>query len=322
LRNIPFDRRRKLVTSDVTLNLLATDIENPSSYSQLSALQIGICAALATAIGDFIMFPIDTIKIIQQTSALSQNMWTTCTTTIATKGLSALYQGFIPYLISEGLAGALKLVTFEYTQRYSAQHIPSKYHMPSRFLFAAMAMWLCSFIVVPSEVLKTKLQAGLSSSGILPTIAHIWRENGWRGFFVGYLATLMRDIPYTMLELGIYENVKQWLTGYQPLHKELRKHWPITATIHEVFAAAFVGGVAASLTTPLDVVKTRLMTTHAKASHLSPLPVLLFMIRDEGWPAVFVGVWARVVWLVPMTMIYLCVYEHLKRQWLAWRQMI
>ena len=27
-------------------------------------------------------------------------------------------------------------------------------------------------------------------------------------FFTGYYATLIRDVPYTMMELGLYENIK------------------------------------------------------------------------------------------------------------------
>ena len=77
------------------------------------------------------------------------------------------------------------------------------------------------------------------------------KTEGLGGFYVGYYATLVRDVPYTMLELGLYENVKNYL-------KKLRKGKSLTMK-DEIFAAAFAGGISAFVTTPFDVVKTRIM---------------------------------------------------------------
>lgn len=69
--------------------------------------------------------------------------------------------------------------------------------------------------------------------------------------FVGYYATLVRDIPYTMLELGIYENLKVLISKF-------KRGSSITSS-EEMIAAAFTGGIASYFTTPLDLVKTKLM---------------------------------------------------------------
>jgi len=65
-------------------------------------------------------------------------------------------------------------------------------------------------------------------------------------------ATLIRDVPYTMLELGLYENFKTLLKKY-------RKRDTLT-TMEELGAAAVTGGLVGLMTNPLDLVKTRLMT--------------------------------------------------------------
>lgn len=54
-----------------------------------------------------------------------------------------------------------------------------------------------------------------------------------------------------MLELGIYENIKT-------LARKIRKKQDLDQ-VDELAAAAFTGGVTAYLTTPLDVIKTKLM---------------------------------------------------------------
>ena len=77
------------------------------------------------------------------------------------------------------------------------------------------------------------------------------KQDGIKGLYAGYYATLVRDIPYTMLELGIYENIKT-------LARKIRGKTDLDQA-DELAAAAFTGGVTAFLTTPLDLIKTKLM---------------------------------------------------------------
>lgn len=43
-------------------------VEEKSKSVYLNALELCLCGAIATIIGDFVMHPIDTIKITQQTA--------------------------------------------------------------------------------------------------------------------------------------------------------------------------------------------------------------------------------------------------------------
>lgn len=195
---------------------------------------------------------------------------------VSQKGIFALYQGVVPYLIGDGLSGAVKFAVFELAQRYLEKRIPEKYLPYTRFLCAAFAMLVCSVILVPGEVLKTRLQAGavrilynscdlrflkirllfIQGVSLMQAVNGILATEGIRGLFVGYYATLVRDIPYTMLELGIYENLKVVLAGFRVKNEE-------------VTAAAVTGAVAAFITTPLDLVKTKLMMQAATGGKYS-----------------------------------------------------
>ena len=153
-------------------------------------------------------------------------------------------------------------------------------------------------------------------------------------------ATLIRDVPYTMLELGLYENFKTLLKKY-------RKRDTLT-TMEELGAAAVTGGLVGLMTNPLDLVKTRLMTGVRGTSHAmngwmewecqikpkTPCPstneisshpssthavqtqytgfmdVVSKMYKTEGGLGSFMsGSSARVMWLLPFTVIHLGVYE-------------
>ena len=112
-----------------------------------------------------------------------------------------------------------------------------------------------------------------------------------------------------MLELGLYEQFKasilrnsmQERTGTKP---------PILEAWQEIAAAAATGGVTALATTPIDVIKTKLMVDNYDGF----LDCLLLTVSHHGSPALFAGVYARIGWIVPFTAIYLPTYDFLKRR--------
>lgn len=66
------------------------------------------------------------------------------------------------------------------------------------------------------------------------------------------------NIPYTAVHFAVYESAKQMLGGdVEELEDRLLTH---------VTAGGSAGGIAAAITTPLDVVKTRLQTDCALRS--------------------------------------------------------
>ena len=98
-------------------------------------------------------------------------------------------------------------------------------------------------------------------------MSNILKSQGVGGLYVGFLATLVRDVPYTVLELGLYENIKLWWlqsTRGSPSQQAQRNQELVLPRGILHAAAAFTGAVAAFLTTPLDLVKTKLMVRHQK----------------------------------------------------------
>ena len=59
-----------------------------------------------------------------------------------------------------------------------------QFHPSAQFLCAAGAMLACSVVLVPGEVLKTKLQGGVISS-LIGGISQILKSEGVAGLYAG-----------------------------------------------------------------------------------------------------------------------------------------
>lgn len=143
-------------------------------------------------------------------------------------------------------------------------------------------------IRVPTEVIKTRAQTsayGASSAGSWNAAKRVWAEGGLRGCYRGFGMTVSREVrrssspvarrpssaeasfalthrlpfdifapqlPFTSIQFPLYEHFKLVLS--RPAYLD-RKVLPHEAAI----CGSIAGAVAAASTTPLDVVKTRVM---------------------------------------------------------------
>lgn len=271
-------------------------------------LDIIIAGAVATVAGDVAMHPVDTVKTVQQASGMSLG---SAIRSIAKRPnpVGAFYEGVVPYAIADGLSGAVKFATYERAKAWCETHVAEGYVPAARFGCAALAFVACSVILVPGELLKQRLQAGMYP-GLIVGVKTILRKEGPAAFFTGYGATLFRDVPYTMLELGVYDLLKsvavaarRGVTGQDNAggHQS-----------DELIAAAVTGGFIGFVTNPLDVIKTRMMTA-TKGTLTGPIAAGRLLLRDSGRKAFLVGSTARVAWLMPFTTVYFGCYEVTKR---------
>lgn len=266
-----------------------------------------IAGAVATVAGDVAMHPVDTVKTVQQASGMSLG---SAIRSIAKRPnpIGAFYEGVVPYATADGLSGAVKFATYERAKAWCENHVADSYVPAARFGCAALAFVACSVILVPGELLKQRLQAGMYP-GLIVGVKTILRKEGPRAFFTGYGATLFRDVPYTMLELGVYDLLKSFAVAAR---RSVTGRDGSAHQSDELVAAAVTGGFIGFVTNPLDVIKTRMMTA-TKGTLTGPVAAGRLLLRDSGPKAFLVGSTARVAWLMPFTTVYFGCYEVTKR---------
>lgn len=174
-------------------------------------------------------------------------------------------------------------------------------------------------IRVPTEVVKSRTQTGAYGVGgsSLQSAINTLRYEGARGFYRGFGITIAREIPFTSIQFPLFEALKRGLSKH---YLEGRRPNSAEAAVCGMVA----GGTAAAVTTPLDVVKTRVMleartsaATNAAsdgAKPLSPsvlsfLPRMARILRAEGPAALFAGWVPRTLHISAGGAVFLGIYD-------------
>jgi solute carrier family 25 aspartate/glutamate transporter 12/13 len=134
----------------------------------------------------------------------------------------------------------------------------------------------------------------------------IVKNLGLIGLYKGASACLLRDVPFSAIYFPTYNHLKRDYFG-ESQTKSL-------GIIQLLTAGAIAGMPAAYLTTPCDVIKTRLQVEARKgeASYKSLRHCAATIFRDEGFKAFFKGGPARILRSSPQFGFTLAAYEVLQ----------
>jgi solute carrier family 25 S-adenosylmethionine transporter 26 len=231
--------------------------------------------AVAGATVEAALYPIDTIKTRLQAARGGMPIsW------------GGLYRGLAGNLAGCLPASALFMGVYEPVKRAVLAEGGSPF--AAQFLAATAAGTAASLVRVPTEVVKQRMQTGQFGSAVAAVRAIVAKEGVRRGLYAGYGSFLLRDLPFDAIEFVAYEQLR---AGY----RTLVRRQPNGAETGAIGAAA--GVATAVLTTPLDVIKTRLMTQGATRQYANALDCARQIWAQEGGRALMKGVGPRVTWI-------------------------
>jgi len=155
----------------------------------------------------------------------------------------------------------------------------------------------------PFELVKQNMQLGKYKS-VKEAIADIYKSNGLKGLYRGYFVTVLREIPFGLIQYPLYEFCKV----------KFKKSGELSFFVI-CKSGAIAGGISALLTTPIDVVKTRIMTSGDKTFDFRKfIPTFRNIFENEGFSKLFSGVYIRVFYISVGGMIFFGTNEFLKSQ--------
>lgn len=260
-----------------------------------------IAGGLAGTSVDVTLYPIDTLKVRSQAPGGF----------LKAGGFRGIYNGLGAAALGSAPGAALFFGTYETMKVLLANG--DQPDAVSHMTAASTGEAAACLVRVPTEVVKTKMQSSTTKLSLQETISAVLKERSgsWLsgitgGLYRGYGITLFREIPFAMIQFPLYEYMKRrWARRQNLDHCS-----PVQAAI----CGSCSGGLAAGLTTPLDVLKTRLMLGADQYGnpYTGVTDVLRRTLATEGQIALWSGVQPRVMWISIGGFVFFGAYETFK----------
>lgn len=274
------------------------------------------------------VFPIDTIKthVQAQRSTTATLTWSSdlvlARTLVTQHGVGSLWRGVGVAASACGPAHALMFTTYEHVLTLGGQESAGADRAAVVGAVAGGVSTLAhDLVMVPADTIKQRMQLGYYRSAFHCLSRML--ATGGGSLYRSLPTTLAMNVPYASLMMMANEGARKVVNP--------SGEYSLTTFL---LCGGFSGAFAAALTTPLDVVKTRLQTqglarASATAGELGGAP-RGFVVRyrgfvdatraiaaEHGARGFFRGVAPRVLTIGPSCALSWCAYESAKRLLLA-----
>ncbi|CAA6662946.1 unnamed protein product [Spirodela intermedia] len=283
--------------------------------------------AVAGGFGEGMMHPIDTMKTRMQSQTLitgSQSQKSVF------RMIWSIWRNY-SWVTGSLATGATYFGVIESTKKWLEEVHPSLGGHWAHFVAGALGDTLGSFVYVPCEVLKQRMQVqgtrkswnsvmlreNVSQkqmycyySGMFQAGRSIFQAHGLKGLYAGYWSTLARDVPFAGLMVTFYEALKDLTNSGN--HAWLPHEFETSSSSEGLFLGGLAGGLAAYITTPLDVIKTRLQVQGPTKRYNGWYDAMRRTWAAEGIRGLFRGSVPRITWYVPASALTFMAVEFLR----------
>lgn len=285
-----------------------------------------LAGGIAGTTVDLTLFPLDTLKTRLQSA---QGFF-------AAGGFRGIYRGVGSAALGSAPGAALFFCTYEATKSHAAEFrrkalgssnsssssgsiLPGDStiivkeeggaaidHMAAASLGEIAA---CA-VRVPTEVIKQRAQAGHHGGSSLSSLTAILNQRAtigllgiWRELYRGWGITILREVPFTIIQFPLWEALKRY--GRRRQHLDLRRGEDV-GVVESALYGSMAGAVAAGITTPLDVLKTRVMLSSQRTGLGE---IVVSILRQHGVRPFFAGIGPRVAWISVGGAVFLGSYQ-------------
>ncbi|KAF2717091.1 mitochondrial carrier [Polychaeton citri CBS 116435] len=261
--------------------------------------------------------PLDLVKVRLQTQAHDvprKNMVQMFAHVLKADGITGLYHGISASLLRQITYSTTRFGVYEELKDtfFDAKHRPT---FANLLEMATVSGFLGGVAGNPADILNVRMQndAGLPPAerrnykNAVEGMVRMTREEGLGSLFRGVWPNSTRAVLMTASQLASYDVFKRELLSRTSMGDNLTTH----------FAASFMAGfVATTVCSPVDVIKTRVMSSVSKES----IPVLIARITaHEGIKWVFKGWVPSFIRLGPHTIFTFVFLEQHKQMYRKWK---
>jgi solute carrier family 25 (mitochondrial S-adenosylmethionine transporter), member 26 len=259
----------------------------------------GGCRGLARGL----TFPFDTIKTLEQVDR-SDDILSKKEGDSDEAYFAKIFRGITPAVVSAIPANAAFFIVYKSLEVISESCYPFPSKLMERIFISSVATFPQNSIKIPFENVKQKMQtsSGMSRAEI---IVNILKYQGVKGFFIGGNAQLLRELPYNAIQMSVFELSREMYHSNPLVH--IGNFDEATLSAVSGFIAC---GIAALLTQPADVIKTKIMANdeslreNAVVESSNVGTIVRNIYEKEGLKGFFVGLLPRLALVSIGGMIY------------------
>ncbi|CAL8260748.1 unnamed protein product [Merluccius merluccius] len=297
------------------------DLDKRKFYS------LGVFMTMTTRLTVYPASLIRTLLQVQRGKALYSGTRDAFCKILRTEGLRGLYRGFMVSTFTL-VSGQAYITTYELARKYASLYTPS--NTVKSLVGGGAASLVAQTITVPIDVVsqqlmmqgqgghmtrfKVKPRAAAAPSASASAkrrrwtfgqtrdiVVQIFAADGFRGFYRGYVASLLTYIPNSALWWPFYHFYTERLSRIAP------------SSCPQLIVLAIAGPMAAAtastFTNPMDVVRARVQV-EGRSSVSETFKQLL---AEEGARGMTKGLSARIISAMPTSVVIVVGYETLKR---------
>ncbi|KAL4622775.1 solute carrier family 25 member 44 [Arapaima gigas] len=237
------------------------------------------------------------------------------------EGVRGLYRGFLVNTFTL-ISGQAYITTYELVRKYASNYSTS--NTLKSLVAGGSASLVAQSITVPIDVVSQQLmmqgqgvhltrfrvkpKVALAASKHTVTfgqtrdiIAQIFAADGFRGFYRGYVASLLTYIP----------NSAVWWPFYHFYAEQLSKLAPSECPhlVLQAMAGPLAAATASTVTNPMDVVRARVQVE----GRTSIIQTFKQLLAEEGCLGMTKGLSARIISSTPTAIVMVVGYETLKK---------
>ncbi|KAF2723409.1 mitochondrial carrier [Polychaeton citri CBS 116435] len=217
------------------------------------------------------------------------------------------YAGCTTLIIGNSIKAGVRFVAFDEYKRLLGNGdgtISGPMTVVSGFMAGATESLLA---VTPFESIKTQLiddrkREKPRMRGFLHGSAMIFREQGIRGFFKGFVPTTARQAANSAVRFSTYTSLKQIAQSYVAPGEKL-------GAVSTFAIGGAAGVVTVYATQPIDTVKTRMQSLDSKGQYRNSIDCGLKILRNEGVFKLWSGALPRLGRLIFSGGIVFTMYE-------------
>jgi solute carrier family 25 protein 39/40 len=239
------------------------------------------------------------------------------------EGVASLWRGLVPTLVMTVPGVALYFTSYE---KFKSELSGLGHFTP--LVAGAAARTLTATITSPLELFRTNIQSHNRNISALSLAKQIVSQGKVSHLWTGLGPTLFRDVPFSSIYWGLYEFTKHQLVTKRKIDNESQMRHTmkdgsnpkVIRTFYDTFLIPFISGatagaVAATVTVPFDVIKTRMqmdVDQHGRKT-LSAFQLLRQVAQNEGIRGLMKGAVPRATRVAPACAIMISSYELFSR---------